>query len=86
MGVILDNKGTFGAHISNATDKAEKSSSALNKLMPNVGRPTGRAKKILLNGVANYGTPVWYKACEIAKHRERLPRTQRKSVLRITCA
>ena len=63
LGVILDDKKTFGAHIT-----------ILGKLMP--------------NGVANsmYGAPVWYKTCEIAKHRERLLSTQRKSLLRITCA
>ncbi|KAJ3639725.1 hypothetical protein Zmor_003066 [Zophobas morio] len=82
LGVVLGNKGTFGAHIRYATDKAEKSIAALGKLMPD-GGPTGRTRKILLNGVANsvtlYGVPIRYEACEIAKHRERLLSTQRKS-------
>ena len=62
---------------------------SLSKLMPNVGGPMGRTRKILLNGVANsiilYEAPIWYKAYEIANHRERLLSTQRKSLLRITC-
>ena len=89
MGVIVANKETFAAHIGYATDKAEKSIVALGKLMPNVGGPTGRTTKILLNGEANsiilYRTPMWYKACEIAKHKKRLLSVQRNSLLRITC-
>ena len=50
LGVILSDKGTFGAHIRYATDKAEMSIAALGKLMPNAGRPTGRIRKILLMG------------------------------------
>ena len=49
LGVILDGKGTFEAHMKYATDKAGKSVAALSKLMPNVGGPTGRTRKILLN-------------------------------------
>ena len=70
------------------TDKAGKSIAVLGKLMPNVAGPTDRARKILLNGVANsiilYEVPEWYKSYEIAQHREKLLSTQRKSLLRIT--
>ena len=48
LGVILDDKGTFGAHIRYVTDKAEKSTAAVGKLSSNVGGPTGRTRKILL--------------------------------------
>ncbi len=48
----------------------------------------GRTRKILLKGVVIsiilYGANIWYKACEIAKHRESLLSTERQQLLRIT--
>ena len=82
LGVILDDKWTFGDHIRYAMDKAEKSIATLGKLMPNVEELTGRTRRIQLNGVTNsvilYRAPVWYKACKIAKHRKKLISSQRK--------
>ena len=89
MGVILDDEGTFGAHTKCVMEKAEKSTAALGKLIPNIGGPTRtKTRKILLNGVANsvilYEAPVRYKSCEVVKHSKYPEKVPVKDHLRLS--
>lgn len=89
LGIVFDDQFSFGEHIKETVAKAERSTSALARLLPNVGGPRSR-KRVVLNGVTQsvllYGAPVWYTAMRIKKYAEMLERTQRKMLLRIASA
>lgn len=55
-------------HIQKTIEKAEKSYSALSKLMPNIGGPSSEKRKVLCSTVHSillYGAPVWHQATNI---------------------
>ncbi|KAG5864158.1 hypothetical protein JTB14_032039 [Gonioctena quinquepunctata] len=61
LGVVLDDLQTFGEHTKAAVRKAEASTAALSRLMPNIGGPSS-GKRAVLSGVAHsvllYGAPI----------------------------
>lgn len=89
LGVWLDTKMTFAEHIKQATVKAEKTVSALAKLMPNIGGPRSSRRKVL-SSVAHsqilYGAPAWHTALQNKKLVQKLIGTQRKMTLRVCSA
>lgn len=89
LGVHLDSQGTFGAHVVQATSKADRTVSAMMRIMPNVGGP-GTMKRLALCGVVHsiilYGAPIWAKAMLMRKYREMVTGAQRRALLRAACA
>ncbi|CAI6342698.1 unnamed protein product [Macrosiphum euphorbiae] len=86
LGVELDTRLSFTAHIATASRKASDSAKAIGRLMPNVGGPT-QAKRALLGSVTNskllYASPTWAKAgIKTAKNRNEMARAQRTTALR----
>lgn len=79
----------FGHHVAKIEEKAEKTITALNKMMPNIGGP-GSVKRKLLSGamqsVILYGAPIWGGALGMQEYRGMLTSSQRKSVLRVASA
>lgn len=47
LGIWRDQQGTYGEHIKRVTDKAEKNTMALSRILPNIGGPA-TSKRILL--------------------------------------
>lgn len=86
LGVILDKRLTFAAHVETVAGKAARSATALARLMPNVGGPV-QWKRRLLNSVVEsqllYAAPVWIEAIAgVARTRTNLIRPQRTAALR----
>lgn len=86
LGVWLDTKLSFAAHITKLEEKVLKTITSLSRIMPNIGGPKATTRSIFA-GVAHsqilYASPVWYPACNNKKLRNRLLSLQRK--LNIRC-
>lgn len=62
LGVTLDSKRTFAAHVNKAVSKATRFMSALIPLLPNHGGPGQQCRRLyeaVWNAVALYGAPIW---------------------------
>ena len=63
---------------------------SMGRLMPRLRDPETKAKKIMLNWVANaiilYASPVWFHICMLRKYRDKFLSAQRKSLLKMTAA
>lgn len=79
----------MGAHIIECTNKAEKASQALNKLMPNTKGAKYNRRKILAavtNSILLYGAAVWSEVVNKDKYKKKLEKVQRSAALRVACA
>lgn len=89
LGVWLDSKLTYAEHINKTIQKAEKTLTALARLMPNIGGPRA-AKRRILASVAHsqilYAAPTWYPATKLKYVQQRLKRAQRGILIRIISA
>jgi len=65
LGVILDKRLAFAAHVNTVAGKAARSAAALARLMPNIGGPVQWKRRLLGMVVESqllYATPVWIEA------------------------
>jgi hypothetical protein len=86
LGVELDTRLSFTAHIAAASRKATESAKVIGRLMPNIGGPA-QAKRALLGSVTNskllYASPVWATVgTKTAKNRNAMARAQRTTAIR----
>lgn len=89
LGVWLDRKLAFYEHVSKAIEKADRTVSALSKLMPNVGGPRASKRRVLasvVNSQLLYGAPVWRTAIENKKVCRKLLKIQRQMAIRVSSA
>lgn len=89
LGVWLDTKLTFAEHVKQASLKAEKTVTALAKIMPNIGGPRSSKRKVLASVAHSqilYGAPAWHTAVQNKKLVQKLTGTQRTMTLRISSA
>lgn len=87
LGVTLDRHLTFGCHIQEVCDKAERTMMTRARLMPNIGGPSSKKRKVLANVVSSillYAAPVWTHGLKIRRHRNRVASVQRKAAIRVT--
>ncbi|XP_019696083.2 uncharacterized protein LOC109503668 [Harpegnathos saltator] len=62
LGLILDGTWCFREHFNRLVPRLRVISARLGRLMPNVGGPDGKARRLhagVLNSVALYGAPIW---------------------------
>jgi len=62
LGLLLDSKWLFGHHFDVLAPRVERVSTALGRLLPNLGGPDGRVRHLYVatvNVVALYGCPIW---------------------------
>lgn len=86
LGIELDTKLKFRAHVRKVTEKATVAATALSRLMPRVGGPTCVKRKLIstvVNSIMLYACPIWAEVTKIEKYRSLLARVQRKICLRI---
>lgn len=86
LGVILDYRLTFGAHMNYVSAKADKVTTSLARIMSNVGG-AGEKKRKTLSGsfesVLLYAAPIWAPSLRVQKYRDFLIKAQRKMLIRI---
>ncbi|KAK9703344.1 hypothetical protein QE152_g29400 [Popillia japonica] len=82
-------KQTFAEHVNKTTEKAEKTSKALTKLMPNIGRPRTSKRRILVSVMhfqLLYVAPVWHRVTSNMKLTRKLAGIQWLASIRICSA
>lgn len=89
LGLTLDNNLSFGQHLKLAVAKAEKTVTALGRLMPRFGGPGENKRRLLglaAESVVLYGAKVWLPAVKHKKYMAMINSLQRKMAVRITRA
>ena len=89
LGITLDPKLTYWAQIQQAATKAAKATSALSRLMANVGGPTAERRRLLMtvtNAILLYGSELWAHSLTADTRRKELAKVQRTAALRIASA
>lgn len=89
LGVMIDDKLTFGSHVDYACRKASTAVSALSRMMSNSSSVYGSKRKLLANvvlSILRYGGPVWYSALSTNSYLSKLESTHRLMCLRVACA
>lgn len=90
LGLLLDGRWSFGLHFEALAPKVERVSTALARLLPNLGGPDGRIRRIYMgtvNSVALYGSPVWAADLAVMRHaKDKLRRVQRCMAARVVRA
>lgn len=89
LGVWLDKRRSFQAHVIEVVDKAERTAAALCRLMTNVGGPRQKKRRLfgsVVDSVVLYAEPCWARALYVARAKGRLERLQRRMALRVCSA
>lgn len=89
LGVQLSSVLGFRKHVEVVSEKAAKTTSALSRLMPNVGGPKAQKRKLLstvVHAQLLYAAPVWYGALRHECNRAKMSSPQRKMALRVASA
>lgn len=88
LGIWLDPKLTFAEHVNQTIRKAERTTTALSKLMPNIGGPRASKRKLLVSVIHSqllYAAPIWYTVTNNRKILAKLNRIHRQLCIR-TCS
>jgi len=90
LGIIVDDNLNYNQHVEATATKAQKTLTALSRLMPNIGGPKESRRKLLvsvIHSVILYGAPVWGPDLRFSKARvDKLMKVQRRAALRCSCA
>jgi len=90
LGMVIEKRLLFKAHIRDASAKAEKTANQLGRLMPNIGGPKQLRRKLYVavtQPVLFYGAPSWADTLEcVTGNVAEINRVQRKVLLRSICA
>ncbi|KAI5720547.1 hypothetical protein M8J77_008420 [Diaphorina citri] len=89
LGLTLDRKLSFGAHVDAVTEKAANRANALIRIMPKKGGPSYMKRKLIYRvaeSIIMYAAPVWSKATETQRYKDKLTKVQRKILLNVTSA
>ncbi|XP_057666044.1 uncharacterized protein LOC130899890 [Diorhabda carinulata] len=81
---------TFSKHVEAAVMKAAERTSALQKMLPNVGGPDSQRRRVTLEAIHSillYGAPVWAEVMKKKnKYKQQYTKAQRKPLLRVCSA
>ena len=89
LGILMDDRLSFGKHIEAVAHRAEERISSLTRILPNIGGPNSCKRAVLCSAFHNmilYGAPVWKKAISTKKTRVLLNKAQRNILLRVASA
>lgn len=89
LGVVIDERLLFKEHIHRACDKAARVTTALARLMPNIGGPRNSRRRLITNVVSSillYAAGIWSGALRTLAYRRPMVSVYRRSVLRVTSA
>ena len=89
LGVIIDTKLSFREHLEYACQKAASATTALAKMLPNIGGPK-HCRRLVLAGVVRsillYSSPVWAEALANSQRRKQVNSVYRRMALRVCSA
>lgn len=86
LGVHVDAKLNFTEHVQKASAKAATVVTQIARLMPNIGGPKSKRRKLLCETATStlmYGAPIWADALSVDRNRKRMAGVQRTCALRV---
>lgn len=89
LGVMVDDRLNFNAHVDYACEKASKAVNTIARIMPNVGGPRSSKRRLLASvavSILRYGVPVWAAAVKTKRNRRMLNSTFRLMAIRVASA
>jgi hypothetical protein len=89
LGIIIDDRLSFTAHVGYACEKAARVNTALASLMPNTFGPRSSKRKLLANvttSILTYSCETWKKALEKETNLIEINKVHRLSAIRVACA
>ncbi|KAJ8913788.1 hypothetical protein NQ315_002694 [Exocentrus adspersus] len=75
LGVWLDHRMKYNIHIEKAAEKTERVINALHRILPNIGGPQTRKRRIISTAAQSimlYGAEIWAPAMDVQKYRKQL--------------
>ena len=89
LGVMIDDRLSFGDHVKYACGKAAKVSAALARLMPNVGGARASRRMLLASvpkSIMLYASPIWASALKMKTYGRKMASVYRLGALRVISA
>lgn len=89
LGVMLDARLSFNEHITYTCEKAANATSALSRMMPNIGGPRQSRRMVISRVVTSillYAAPTWHNAVKNKANKRCLGQVYRRCALRICSA
>ena len=89
LGMMLDVRLNFKAHVQYDAAKAARVANALARLMPNIGGPRQPWRKLLASvatSILTYGIAIWGETLKIEKYRCKMTAVNQRSALRVFSA
>ncbi|XP_058466317.1 uncharacterized protein LOC131439391 [Malaya genurostris] len=89
LGVMVDDRLSFNAHVDYACEKAAKAVNTVARIMPNVGGSRSSKSCLLANvatSILRYGMPAWATALKTKRNRAKLNRVFRLMAMRVVSA
>ncbi|KMQ88580.1 reverse transcriptase [Lasius niger] len=87
LGLRLDGRWSYRDHVDRLVPKLDGMAAALTRLLPNLGGPGDRVRKLYantVNSVALYGAPAWADEAVATRHiRDAFRRVQRRVAIRV---
>lgn len=85
----MDGKWSFVSHLAEAARRANQRANMLGRLMPNIGRPSSRVRRLYANterAIVLYEAPILERSLIAKKNRAALVRTMRPTAVRFARA
>jgi hypothetical protein len=89
LGVYFDTDTRMTEHVKRVASRAEVLVNSMARILPNIGGTRYSKRRLMasvVNSVVLYGAPIWQKALQHKKYRERLEKVQRLMALRVCSA
>lgn len=89
LGVMIDRNLRYSAHAQYVVEKAERSITALKRIMPKIDGPVQRKRRIIAltaESIILYACTTWKSALKFQKYRDLILGTQRRLNILTTCA
>ncbi|KAJ3617034.1 hypothetical protein MTP99_009165 [Tenebrio molitor] len=89
LGITIGKNWSMKAHVQAVARKAEATTKALGRLMPNSGGPRASRRRVICSVVFSillYGAPIWEHAMKVERFRNYLKRIVRQNAARVSSA
>ncbi|XP_072746725.1 uncharacterized protein [Anoplolepis gracilipes] len=87
LGLHIDGRWSFACHFDRLVPRAEKAAAAISRLLPNLGGPDGRVRRVYAHTVLSilmYAAPVWAgEAIATRRIQDAMRRVQRRLAIRL---
>lgn len=89
LGVMIDNRLTFKAHLEYVAEKAISATASLCRILPNTRGPKYLRRKVITGVITNiilYAAPIWAESMRYKTYVDKISSVYRIAALRVCCA